>query len=76
MFDSIPKINIGDITMGRDAYIINSAGLAQKISDHSILGIPEWLFIRATSGLTDSGDNEGDSQDILDGINEWYRLNK
>ena len=78
MFQAMPSINIGGVNQGsREAFIINSAGLAQQISNNGkFIGPFSWLAIRIGSGFSNTGDNEGDTQMIIEGMEKWYRDNK
>jgi len=76
MFQAMPAITIGESNWGREAFIINSAGLAQQISNYKIIGPFPWLAIRVGSGFSNTGDNEGDTQMIIEGMEKWYRDNK
>lgn len=49
---------------------MNAAGLAQQISNNGWSGGFKWLWVRASSGFSDAGDNEGDNKVIVvPGIN-------
>ena len=77
MFQAMPAITIGESKWGREAFIINSAGLAQQISNNGkFIGPFSWLAIRVGSGFSNTGDNEGDTQMIIEGMEKWYRDNK
>jgi len=73
----MPSITIGESNWGREAFIINSAGSAQQISNNGkFIGPFSWLAIRIGSGFSNTGDNEGDTRMIIVGMEKWYRDNK
>lgn len=73
MFANI-SFNVFGYNIGTDSYLVNAAGLAQQWSDNGKFeGSFNWLWIRISSGLSESGDNKEDVQMIKDGIERWYK---
>lgn len=73
MFANI-SFNVFGYNIGTDSYLVNAAGLAQQQSDNGKFeGSFNWLWIRISSGLSESGDNKEDVQMIKDGIERWYK---
>ena len=74
------NLNIGNLSIGSDSYLINMAGLAQQVSNTNKKGLPKyiegatnWIWIRISSGLNQTGDNPGDTEMIKEGIERWHR---